>query len=143
MANFLSAVPEQEVPTEGAFPTAQVRAGNCQAVVVDVDGITLATITGSIDVVSVGDFTGHLAAACAAGTGRLVLDMSDVDFLSVDGIAALHNTARCVTNSGGALAVTGGRAVSRPLQRTGLDGLIPVFDWLPTAFDAIGGIAPA
>ncbi|WP_312870543.1 STAS domain-containing protein [Gordonia asplenii] len=111
--------------------------------VADVEGVTQATITGSVDAASIDDFTGHLAAACAAGTGRLVLDMSDVDFLGVDGIAALHAAARTVSNSGGAIAVAGGRAVARPLRRTGITRLVPVFDWLPMAFDAVGGTAPA
>lgn len=124
-------------------PSPQVRGGKCEAVVANVDGVTLATISGSIDAASVADFDGHLVAACGSGSGRVVVDMSDVDFLSVDGIAALHELARRMVNGGGALAISGGRAVSRPLRRTGLTRLIPVFDWLPKAFDSVGGIAPA
>lgn len=142
MANYLSTEPEQGIAPDRAAATAEVRAGDCEAVVADIEGVTLATISGSIDATSVDDFVGHLAVAAAAGTGRLVVDMSYVDFLCVDGIAALHDLARYMTNSGGALAVSGGRAVSRPLRRTGLDGLVPVFDWLPMAFDAVGGGSP-
>ncbi|GAB20327.1 hypothetical protein GOEFS_110_00560 [Gordonia effusa NBRC 100432] len=144
MANFLSTNPLQDAVFINGSPAAPPAASvkECDVVFAEVDGVTLATFTGSIDAGTIADFDGYLASACATGTGRLVLDMSGVDFLNVEGIALLQDAARLLSNAGGAMAVSGGRAVSRPLRRTGLTCLIPVFDWLPKAFDAVGGHAP-
>lgn len=131
-----------ETANHRLVPPPQVRSGKCAAIIADVDGVTVATISGSVDAVSVEEFDGHLAVACGDGARRLVIDLSDVDYLSAGGIAVLHGVARRIANAGGALAVSGGRAVSRPLRRTGLTRLIPVFDWLPKAFDSVGGIPP-
>lgn len=115
------------------------RDGACSAHIAVVGDTILATISGAVDRTSIDDFDGHLAAACSAGPTRVVLDMADVEFLCADGLASLHEAANAVVNAGGAFAVSGSRAVTRPLRRTGLARFVPVYDWLPTAFEAVGG----
>ncbi|WP_245548355.1 STAS domain-containing protein [Gordonia araii] len=127
-------------PAADAMATTPVwRDGVCSAHISNIGGTTLVTIAGSVDAASIDDFDGHLSAACATGARRVVVDMTDVDFLGAGGLASLRDAAQSVIDAGGAIAVTGPRAVSRPMQRTGLTGIVAVYDWLPTAFEAVGG----
>ncbi|MFW0788779.1 STAS domain-containing protein [Gordonia sp. CPCC 205333] len=119
------------------------RPRSCAAHIATFDGITVLSVTGVIDACSIDKFSDRLSAARAIGTERLVLDMSGVEFLGVGGLALLQDAAQALINAGGAFAVYGDRPVTRPLRRIGLTRLIPVFDWLPMAFDAVGGRAPA
>ncbi|QKT08329.1 STAS domain-containing protein [Gordonia sp. X0973] len=128
------------LPTRTSTASSTLRRDDaCDTHVGSADGTTLVTVTGSIDATTVDEFAEHLDAAVASGGNRVVVDMTDVDFLGAGGMIALHGTALSLLNADGAIAVVGPRPVSRPLRRTGLDRVVPVFDWLPAAFEAVGG----
>jgi anti-sigma B factor antagonist len=110
----------------------------CDAHIAVAGNTVLATFTGTVDAAGVGDFVKHLTTALQTGCERVVLDGTDVDFLGADGLAVLYDVARTLTNRGGLLTVSGRRAVSRPIRATGLDRMIPVFDCLTEAVDAVG-----
>lgn len=96
--------------------------------------------TGEVDTLTAPHLDRALAADDGApGVSRVVLDLSDVPFLSSAGLSILveHHT-RC-QREGMAFAVVATRhAVLRAIQITALDRIIPLFDTIADALAAHG-----
>jgi anti-sigma B factor antagonist len=78
------------------------------------------------------------------GHPALTLDLADCDFLDVEGMVVVLHAFRQWRRHGRRMAVVGGtRAVSRLLQVTGIDRIIPTFPTEETATRALRGGGPA
>lgn len=92
---------------------------------------TTVTVAGEVDAANAKEFA---MAVCAAlpSTGSVVLDLTALDFIAVDGIAALHAINAHQARAGIAWHVEPSRAVLRVLALCDPEGLIP----RPSSHDA-------
>jgi anti-sigma B factor antagonist len=105
------------------------------------DGVVVLRIGGELDLLTVPDLRHRLDEATAT-TGPVVVDLSDVRFLSSAGLHLLISVhAELAASDRPLRLVTGGtRAVIRPLQITGLDRFLRLYPDLPSAMTT-GGTA--
>ena len=99
--------------------------------------VSVVSARGEVDVFSAPDLDTELDALIAAGSARLVVDLSDVAFLDSTGLGVLVKALKHAREAGGwlHLVVTSDR-IRKIFEITGLDASIPIFD---TAQDAITG----
>jgi anti-sigma B factor antagonist len=99
--------------------------------------VSVVSARGEVDVFTAPDLDTELDALIAAGSSRLVVDLSDVAFLDSTGLGVLVKALKHAREAGGwlHLVVTSDR-IRKIFEITGLDASIPIFD---TAQDAITG----
>ena len=87
-------------------------------------------ISGRLDTAGSEEIAAQLAEVATSAKRRVLLDLSNVTFLSSMGIRALIASAKEQQAKGGrvVLNVAGNDVVGRTLEATGVDQLIPVFD---------------
>jgi anti-anti-sigma factor len=89
-------------------------------------GWTLVSIAGRLDMTSAGSFEQELEDLIGAGTRRLAIDMSRLDYLSSAGLRALLVAARRLQEVGETLVLIGLRGtVKEVLEIAGLANVIP------------------
>jgi anti-anti-sigma factor len=104
------------------------------------DGCVIVRIRGECDIATTLALRESLLGILATQSARIVLDLSELDFLDCAGATALMATARRATLLGGALALAAPTApVARLLRLTGLDQHLAIF---PTAGRALFAIRP-
>jgi len=88
------------------------------------------TLSGRLDTVGSEEIADELASLAATANRGVVVDLSQVTFLSSMGIRALIAAAKARQANGGRLVllVDGSDVVVRTLEATGIDELIPVYD---------------
>ena len=86
-------------------------------------------LSGRMDSRGTDEIAAQLAALAAAAKRRVVVDLTGVSFLASIGIRALLNSAKAAEQKGGrmVLFVGGNPAVTKTLEATGIDTLIPMF----------------
>ena len=90
-------------------------------------GQAVVTVTGDVDMHSQGRLRDALTEAGAVPGGRVVLDLSGVEFMASAGVHVLLDVAGQFETAGGALVLVGPRPmVARVLSLTRADELIPV-----------------
>lgn len=98
------------------------------------DGITIAALTGELDIASAPALREQLLSLLRPGYSRLVIDMSKVTFADASGIAVLVSTARRARLLRGFLRLA---AVSPPTRQvlhiTGLDRNLAIFPTVQAA----------
>lgn len=96
---------------------------------------------GEIDAANAKEFA---VAVCdvSSDTAALNLDLTEVEFIAVDGIAALHAINAHRTRLDVSWGVVPGRAVRRVLDLCDPEGLIPIAD-CPAAPDVEADLAAA
>lgn len=104
------------------------------------DGVTLAKLAGRLDVAGSRaidlPFTSHVATQSV----RVVVDLSEVDFLASLGIRSLVVPARAARARGGDVVLLNPKPkVMEVLQVSGLTGVLKVYTDLATAVAALGG----
>ncbi len=100
------------------------------------DSYTIARPVGELDAYTVGDFREKLAEL--AETSQLLIDLSEVPFMDSAGLGALIGGIRRVRDNEGAVAVVSARAtLTRLLQTTGFDRIVPVTETVEEAVDAL------
>ncbi|MDX6332892.1 MAG: hypothetical protein QOG05_232 [Streptosporangiaceae bacterium] len=93
-----------------------------------VDGITIAGLTGELDLASATALREELLGLLRPGSSRLVLDLSRVSFADASGLAVLVGTGRRARLLGGFLRLAAvSPQVNRVLRLTGLHRHLPVF----------------
>ncbi|GAA4661919.1 anti-sigma factor antagonist [Amycolatopsis dongchuanensis] len=96
------------------------------------DGILLARTAGELDALGAPVLRDYLDTGL--GTSDFVLDLEDVTFLGSSGLQVLLDTDAAATRRGQRWAVVGShRAVTRPIELTGLAGLLPLRPDVPAA----------
>ncbi len=94
-------------------------------------------VSGEVDVFSAPELDVELTGLVAAGSPRLVVDLSQVAFLDSTGLGVLVKALKHSREAGGwlHLVITSDR-IRKIFEITGLDASIPIFD---TADDALAG----
>jgi anti-sigma B factor antagonist len=101
------------------------------------DAITVVPVDGDIDLNTSADIVATIYQAVRPGPPVVVIDMTEVSFLSATGLSVLVATKEETRKAGIELRlVASRREVLRPLQITGLTA---DFDIYPTVAEAEGG----
>jgi anti-sigma B factor antagonist len=94
------------------------------------------SVQGELDVTSSQRFGDYLSAA-AAGRGRVILDMSGVDFMDTTALAVIVGHWRRQVAEGGAFLLAGARyRYTKALWITGLADRLPMYDTVDEALAA-------
>jgi anti-sigma B factor antagonist len=90
---------------------------------------TVVTATGEVDLVTAGRLQDATAAALAEPTAVVVVDLTHVTFLGSSGLSALVAAARAAAARREPLRVVVDhtRPVVRPIEASGLDGLLSLY----------------
>lgn len=94
------------------------------------EGVRRLFLSGRLDTAGSEQIAAEFAALAGSAKMGVVVDLSDVTFLSSMGIRALIAGAKAQQAKGGrtVLHVAGNEVVIRTLKATGIDELIPIFE---------------
>jgi anti-anti-sigma factor len=91
------------------------------------NNIRLIKLNGKLDIIGTGEIETKFASYCRGENVRLVVDLSNVDFLSSIGIRLLTLTAKSVFSRGGKMVLLNPTPeVHHVLDVTGIPAVIPV-----------------
>lgn len=98
------------------------------------NGIRLIKLIGTLDIIGTGEIETKFAGYCAGDKVRVVVDLSQVDFLSSIGIRLLMLTAKSVTSRGGKIVILRPiPEVLNVLEIAGIPAIIPIYSHLESA----------
>ena len=98
------------------------------------NGIDLIKLRGRLDIMGVGEIETKFAGYCAGENVRVVVDISEVDFLASIGIRLLVLTAKSVATRGGKMVLLNPiPEVHSVLEITGIPAIIPISSTLESA----------
>ena len=98
------------------------------------NNIRLIKLVGTLDIVGVGAIETKFAGYCAGEKARVLVDLSDVDFLASIGIRLLTLNAKSVVSHGGRMVLLQPTPdVRHVLEITGIPAIIPIYDGLESA----------
>ena len=101
------------------------------------NGITKVTLVGRLDIIGTSQIDIRFSAV-AGGEKKILVDMSQVDYLASIGIRTLLTGAKTVKHKHGKMVLFNLQPeVAKVLQVSGLDGVIPSFQDLQQACDAL------
>jgi anti-sigma B factor antagonist len=96
--------------------------------------IKLIKLIGRLDIVGVGAIENKFSAYCAGENQRVIVDLSDVDFLASIGIRLLTVNAKAIASRGGRIVLLKpGPDVKDVLEITGISAIIPIYDGFESA----------
>jgi anti-sigma B factor antagonist len=94
----------------------------------DLGPVTVLAVSGSIDSSTFFDFVKEAEELLKTGYANLVIDLSDVGFVSSGGLKALQTIAlRAISHDGKMVLCGVGKDVSRVLRTTGFDKLLEIY----------------
>ena len=103
------------------------------------DGVTIAELSGDLDLASAPDLREQLLGLLRPGTSRLVLDLSRVSFCDASGLAVLVGASHRARMLGGFLRLAAvSPATDRVLHLTGLDRHLSIYPTVHAATTAPG-----
>jgi len=98
------------------------------------NGIRLIKLNGELDIIGTGEIETKFAGYCAGEKIRVVIDLSEVDFLASIGIRLLILTAKSVASRGGKMVLLNPTSdVKNVLDVTGVPAIIPMYDGFESA----------
>lgn len=101
------------------------------------DGITIFTLQGRADTQGSVDLDLALQAAASEGRHKMVLEMSDLKYISSSGLRTLADILTQNTNAGGDLKLVSlNKKISRVLEIVGFDKFFSMYDSLDEAIAA-------
>jgi anti-anti-sigma factor len=104
------------------------------------DGITIVTITGSVDALTAGELATLLDDQVDAGHNRLAIDLTEVEYISSAGLRAILATLKRVRQSEGDLRLCGApKSVTKVLEMSGITGLLKSFATVDEAVASYAG----
>lgn len=104
------------------------------------EGVDIVSVTGEIHVSSAPRFHEALDDVIENGDGKLVLDLSDVEFIDSTGLSVLLNALRLVNQRQGHMAlVCSNPTVLRLFEITSLDTTFEIFAGRPEAIARVTG----
>lgn len=113
------------------------RSGHCTVNPRNDGAAMVLQVAGDLDVLTAPTLATHLDVALAGGATLLIVDLTDVEFLSSAGISVLVETHRLTAPAGVSLRVVAeGPATSRPMRLMCVDQIIDLY---PTLDDARQG----
>ncbi len=91
-------------------------------------------LIGTLDIVGVGDIETKFTGYCAGEAPRVLVDLSDVDYLASIGIRLFTITAKSISSRGGRMVLLHPvPEVKHILEVTGIPVIIPVLDGFESA----------
>jgi anti-sigma B factor antagonist len=98
------------------------------------NGISLIKLGGKLDIIGTGEIETKFTVYCTGEKARVVVDLSEVDFLASIGIRLLVLTAKSIAGRGGKMALLNPiPEVQQVLEITGIPAIIPVYSQLESA----------
>jgi anti-anti-sigma factor len=98
------------------------------------NGINLIKLIGKLDIIGTGEIETKFTGYCAGDKVRMVVDLSEVDFLASIGIRLLTLTAKSVAIRGGKMVLLNPiPEVQNVLEITGIPAIIPIYSQLESA----------
>jgi anti-sigma B factor antagonist len=98
------------------------------------NGISLIKLSGKLDIIGTGEIETKFTGCCAGDKVRVVVDLSEVDFLASIGIRLLVLTAKSIASRGGKMALLSlNPEVQQVLEITGIPAIISVYSSLESA----------
>jgi anti-anti-sigma factor len=98
------------------------------------NNIRLIKLIGKLDIVGVSEIETRFAGYCEGENVRVVVDLSEVDFLSSIGVRLLTLTAKSVASRGGRIVLLNPTPeVQHVLEVTGIPAIIPIYSLLESA----------
>ena len=98
------------------------------------DGIRLIKLTGKLDIHGVNRIDVAFIRHCLGQSVRVLVDLSEVNYISSIGIPMLINSAKSVASHGGRMVLLKPRRnVADVLELTGIPSIIPVYPDLNSA----------
>jgi anti-anti-sigma factor len=95
------------------------------------NNIRMIKLIGKLDIIGVGQIETRFAGYCGGENARVVVDLSDVDFLASIGIRLLTLTAKSVASRGGRMVLLNPTPeVQHVLEMTGIPAIIPIYSHL-------------
>ena len=98
------------------------------------NNIRLIKLSGRLDIIGTGEIETKFMGCSAGDRVRVIVDLSEVDFLASIGIRLLVLTAKSVTSRGGKMVLlTPITEVQDVLEITGIPAIIPIYSHLESA----------
>jgi len=98
------------------------------------NGIGLIRLVSRLDIIGVGEVETKFTGYCTGDKSRVIVDLSQVDFLASIGIRLLMLNAKSVALRGGRMVLLSPIAeVQSVLEITGLPAVIPIYAHLESA----------
>jgi len=98
------------------------------------NGINLIKLSGKLDITGTGDIETKFAGYCAGDKVRVIVDLSQVDYLASIGIRLLVLTAKSILSRGGKMVLLSPiDEVQSVLEITGIPAIIPSYSQLESA----------
>ncbi|OZF09433.1 hypothetical protein CH300_01880 [Rhodococcus sp. 15-1154-1] len=101
------------------------------------DGVTVLAVTGELDLVGAPKLADRAYPVAAQAVHGLVIDLTDVHFLSSSGVSVLVRTVDSLPSGAMGVLVAPHAVVQRPILLSGLDRVITTVADRPAAFAAI------
>ena len=98
------------------------------------NNIRLIKLNGKLDIIGTGQIETKFADYCSGENVRVVVDLSEVDFIASIGIRLLTLTAKSVIGRGGKMVLLNPAPdVHHVLDVTGIPSVIPIYSHLESA----------
>lgn len=98
------------------------------------NGISLIKLIGRLDIFGTGEIETKFTGYCSGDNVRVIVDLSEVDFLASIGIRLLILTAKSVATRGGKMVLLNPIPdVHHVLELTGIPAIIPIYSQLESA----------
>src|SRR5215207_1995008 len=98
------------------------------------NNIRLIKLNGKLDIIGTGQIETQFAGYCGGENARLVVDLSDVEFLASIGIRLLTLTAKAVASRGGKMVLLNPNPdVHHVLDVTEIQAIVPIYSHLESA----------
>jgi anti-anti-sigma factor len=92
------------------------------------NNIRMIKLIGKLDIIGVGQIETKFAGYCGGEKARVIVDLSEVDFLASIGIRLLTLTARSIASRGGRMVLLNPTTdVQHVLEVTGIPAIIPIY----------------
>lgn len=100
----------------------------------EVGPIRMVKLIGKLDILGTGEIETRFAGYCAGDGARVLVDLSEVDYLASIGIRLLTVNAKSIASRRGRMVLLQPNAnVKSVLEVTGIPSIIPMYDSLESA----------
>jgi anti-sigma B factor antagonist len=98
------------------------------------NGISIIKLTGKLDIIGANEIEIKFAGYCSGDKVRVIVDLSDVDYLASIGIRLLTMNAKSLASRSGKMVILNPSAdVLNVLEITGIPAIIPIYSNLESA----------
>ena len=101
-------------------------------------GKTIAAVNGRLDAMSAPEFEKSVLEQVESGTDNLIVDLSQVDYISSAGLRSILVIAKKLRSKAGELAVAGLKdTVKEVFEISGFNTILPLFDTVSQALEKV------